>query len=74
MRERMNTSETEDLINRYQKTLEEQTHLVFALVGKLGGKVNISVDDFNAFPDKNTVNAEVEEDGSLTLELAVYEE
>jgi hypothetical protein len=66
--------ETQELISKYRKRLEEQTHLVFALVGKLGGKVTLSIDDFNAFPEMNTVNANVEEDGSLTLELSLYEE
>jgi hypothetical protein len=70
----MSDNETQDLINRYRKTLEEQTHLVFALVGKLGGKISLTSEDFNAFPEMNTVNAEVEEDGSLTLQLALYQE
>jgi hypothetical protein len=70
----MSDNKDQDLIKKYRKRLEEQTHLVFALVGKLGGKVNLTTDDFNAFPEMNTVNADVEEDGSLTLELALYQE
>lgn len=70
----MEESEAVDLVNRYRQKLEEQTHLIFALVGKMGGEVSLTTDDFNAYPDKNTVNAEIGEDGTLLLQLDVYEE
>ena len=70
----MEENESVDLVDRYRKKLEEQTHLIFALVGKMGGEVSLTTDDFNAYPEKNMVNAEVGEDGTLTLQLDLYEE
>ena len=70
----MENNEAAELVDRYRQKLEEQTHLIFALVGKMGGEVELTVDDFNAFPDKNTVNAEIEDNGTLVLKLDLYEE
>ena len=70
----MEENEAAELVDRYRQKLEEQTHLIFALVGKMGGEVELTVDDFNAFPDKNTVNAEIEDNGTLVLKLDLYEE
>jgi hypothetical protein len=70
----MSKESPEQVIEEYQKRIEEQTHILFALVAKLGGKVNLTTDDFNSFPGMNMVNAEVEEDGSLTLEIGLHEE
>ena len=59
----------EDLMALYEQRLQEQTGILFALVGKLGGSVRLTQDDLTAFPEFNTVNAKVEEDNVLVLEL-----
>jgi len=58
----------EDLFDLYEQRLREQTSIIFTLVAKLGGSVELSQEDFQKYPEYNTVDAR-EKDGSLVLEL-----
>lgn len=69
MEEDVPTIDPEDLLSFYEQRLQEQTGIIFALVGKLGGKVTLTQEDLTAFPEFNTVNAKVEDDQALILEL-----
>jgi hypothetical protein len=64
----------EDLMALYEQRLQEQTGIMFALVGKLGGKVRLTQDDLTAFPEFNTVNARVEDENVLVLELVAEDQ
>jgi hypothetical protein len=59
----------EDVVAFYEQRLQEQTGILFALVGKFGGKVRLTQEDLTAFPEFNTVNARVEDENVLVLEL-----
>ena len=69
MEENVPTINPEDLMSFYEQRLQEQTGIIFALVGKLGGKVTLTQEDLTAYPEFNTVNAKVEDDNALVLEL-----
>lgn len=63
----------EEAIQMYEAKIQEQTNLLFGLVGKLGGSVTLTQADFDDNADYNTVNALANEDGGVTLSLG-YEE
>jgi hypothetical protein len=69
MEENVPTIDPEELVALYEQRLQEQTGIMFALVGKLGGKVKLTQEDLTAYPEFNTVNATVEGDNVLVLEL-----
>lgn len=63
----------EDIIRSYEQRLAEQTNIIFAIVAQQGGSITIKQEDFDRMDDKNTVSANLNEDGSLKIELT-YEE
>lgn len=64
----------EQIIELYNAKLQEQTAIIFALVGKFGGKVSLSQEDLVAFPEFNTIDAKDGKDGALLLQLIKSEE
>jgi hypothetical protein len=73
MEEQVPTITPEELMAMYDQRIQDQTGIIFALVGKLGGKVTLSQEDLLAYPEFNTVAAEADEAEGLVLELK-YEE
>lgn len=73
MEENVPTIEPEQLLALYEQRVQEQTALLFALVGKFGGKVVLTQDDLNNYDQFNTVNANDGEDNTLILELTYQE-
>jgi hypothetical protein len=69
MEENVTSIEPEDLMALYEQRLQEQTGILFALVGKLGGEVRLTQEDLVAFPEFNTVDARVEDENVLVLKL-----
>lgn len=63
------TINPEELFSLYEQRVQEQTALIFALVGKFGGKVTLTQEDLNNYDQFNTVNAQDGDDNTLTLEL-----
>lgn len=59
----------EQAIQMYEAKIQEQTTLMFGLVAKLGGTVELSQDDFDAYAHFNTVGAEALENGGVRLTL-----
>jgi hypothetical protein len=68
MDENIPTIDPDELFGMYEQRIREQTSIIFTLVGKLGGSVLLSQEDFQAYPEYNTVDAR-EQDGHLVLEL-----
>lgn len=60
----------EQAIQMYEAKIQEQTNLLFGLVGKMGGSVTLTQEDFDENAKYNTVNALANEDGGVTLTLA----
>jgi hypothetical protein len=69
MEENVTSIDPEDLMALYEQRLQEQTGILFALVGKLGGEVRLTQEDLVAFPEFNTVDARVEDENVLVLKL-----
>jgi predicted transcriptional regulator len=69
MEENIPALDVEQIIELYNAKLQEQTAIIFALVGKFGGKVSLTKEDLVAFPEFNTIDAKDGEDGALFLEL-----
>lgn len=69
MEEQVPTIDPEELMAMYEQRIQDQTGIIFALVGKLGGKVTLSQEDLLAYPEFNTVAAEADEEQGLILEL-----
>ena len=69
MEENVPTVDPEELVAMYEQRLQEQTGILFALVGKFGGKVRLTQEELTAFPEFNTVDARVEDENVLVLEL-----
>jgi hypothetical protein len=65
--------DVQELIDLYERRIQDQSGIMFALIGKLGGKVTLTKDDLLAFPEFNTVSAIPDGDDALLLEL-VYED
>ena len=60
---------TEDLIALYDQRVQDQSAIIFALVGKFGGEVTLTEEDLEVYSEFNTVSASGNEDQSLTLKL-----
>ena len=73
MEEQVPTIDPEQLMAMYEQRIQDQTGIIFALVGKLGGKVTLSQEDLLAYPEFNTVAAEADEEMGLVLELKLEE-
>ena len=73
MEEQVPTIDPEELVAMYEQRIQDQTGIIFALVGKLGGKVTLSQEDLLAYPEYNTVAAEANEEEGLVLELKLEE-
>jgi hypothetical protein len=73
MEEQVPTIDPEELMAMYEQRIQDQTGIIFALVGKLGGKVTLSQEDLLAYPEFNTVAAETDEEQNLVLELKLEE-
>lgn len=69
MEENIPALEVEQIVELYNAKLQEQTAIIFALVGKFGGKVSLTREDLAAFPEFNTIDAKDGEDGALLLQL-----
>jgi len=63
----------EQVMQMYEQRLQEQTSIIFSLVGKLGGEVTLTKDDLLANPEFNTVAADDAEGGGITLKLSFEE-
>lgn len=59
----------EQAIQMYEAKIQEQTTIMFGLVAKLGGAVDLTQDDFDGAAQFNTVTARALEDGGVHLEL-----
>ena len=73
MEEQVPTIDPEELMAMYEQRIQDQTGIIFALVGKLGGKVTLSQADLLAYPQFNTVAAEADGEEGLVLELKTEE-
>lgn len=63
----------EQAIQMYEAKIQEQTNLLFGLVAKMGGAVTITQEEFDKNAEYNTVNAQANEDGGVTLSLGFEE-
>ena len=63
----------EQAIQLYERRLQEQTGIIFALVAKMGGEVVLTEGDLLLMPQYNTVSADNTEDGGLKLTLSNIE-
>lgn len=63
----------EQAIQMYEAKLQEQTTIMFGLVAKLGGSVELSQEDFDGAAQYNTVTALALPDGGVKLELKAEE-
>lgn len=59
----------EQAIQMYEAKIQEQTTIMFGLVAKLGGSVDLTQEDFDGAAHFNTVTALALEDGGVHLEL-----
>lgn len=59
----------EQAIQMYEAKIQEQTTIMFGLVAKLGGSVELSQDDFDGAAEYNTVTAVALPDGGVKLQL-----
>lgn len=59
----------EEAIQLYEAKIQEQTTIMFGLVAKLGGSVEITQEDFDGVAEYNTVAATALESGGVRLEL-----
>lgn len=59
----------EQAIQMYEAKIQEQTTIMFGLVAKLGGSVELTQDDFDSVAQYNTVTAAALENGGVKLEL-----
>jgi predicted transcriptional regulator len=73
MEENVPTVDPEELVSMYEQRMQEQTAIMFALIGKLGGSVVLTKEDLTSFGEFNTVHASNVEDDGLKLEL-IYED
>jgi hypothetical protein len=63
----------EQAIQMYEAKIQEQTTIMFGLVAKLGGSVEITQEDFDSVAHLNTVAAEALEGGGVRLVLTQEE-
>lgn len=71
--EKLQQVSIEQAIQMYEAKIQEQTNLLFALVAQMGGSVNITQEIFDQNTDYNTITAQSNEDGSVTLALGFEE-
>ena len=69
MEEQVPEINIEELFGMYEQRIQEQSTVIFALVGKMGGKATLTKEDFQAYPQFNTISAKLDDDESLIMEL-----
>lgn len=69
MEENIPALDVEQIIELYNQKIQEQTAIIFALVGKFGGDVSLTKEDLTAFPQFNTIDAKDDKNGGLLLKL-----
>jgi hypothetical protein len=69
MEEQVPNIGSDELLAMYEQRIQDQTGIIFALIGKFGGRVILSREDLLAYPEYNTVAAEADEEQGLILEL-----
>ena len=74
MEESIPALSVEQVIELYNQKIQEQTAIIFALVGKFGGEVCLTKEDLVAFPQFNTIDAKDNDGDGFTLKLVEGEE
>jgi len=69
MEENIPSLDVEQIIELYNQRIQEQTAIIFVLVGKFGGEVTLTKEDLVAFPQFNTIDAQDDNNGGLFLKL-----
>jgi len=74
MEDNIPSLDVEQIIELYNQKIQEQTAIIFALVGKFGGEITLTKEDLVAFPQFNTIDAKDDSNGGLFLKLIEAEE
>lgn len=64
-----NTMDFNQVLGMYEQRLQEQTAIIFAMVGKAGGEILLTQEDLVANPEFNTVAAKDADGGGVIFSL-----